>query len=189
MNKLNFGCGSIQPQGWYNVDKDSAFQQYSPGTPFTLQTTENFSDSFFDIIVAHAVIQQIEWHVLVDQLKELRRILKPGGVLRISLPDILAGFYAYTLQNKKFFPNGEEDLDARFSAWLTWYSTSVTLLTPKALLDKLIEAGFKEAGLAGFNRNWLGLDKTIATSAKYICTEALELDTREHEFFFMEARK
>jgi hypothetical protein len=36
-----------------------------------------------------------------------------------------------------FFPNSEDNLDRRFSSWLTWYSTSVSLLTDKALEYKM----------------------------------------------------
>lgn len=175
MNKLNWGCGSIQPQGWYNVDKDPAFQQYKPGTPFTLQSTDKFTTNFFDIIVAHASIQQIEWHRLVDELEELHRILKPNGVLRISLPDIDAGFRAYQKGDIDWFPNSEEDLDNRFSAWLTWYSTSKNLMTYITLGDFLIKAGFRLV----YKKNF----KQTETPG------AEELDTRENEFYFVEAIK
>lgn len=182
MKKLNWGCGSIQPEGWENVDHDSIFQ--------AKKTTRFYKDDTFDIIVAHASIQQVKWHDLVEQLMELRRILKPGGVLRISLPDFIVGFQAYRDGDPMgFLPNSEPDLDDRFSAWLTWYSTTRTLLTQKALLNKLMEAGFKEAGQAFFKQNWYGLENTIEAASRYKCDEALELDTRPKEFFFMEARK
>lgn len=181
MNKLNFGCGSIQPEGWYNVDQDPSFQQNKPGTPFTLQSTEKFSDGFFDIIVAHAVIQQIEWHELVKQLKDLHRLLKAGGVLRISLPDIKEGFSRYKEGDLSWFPNGEENLADRFSAWLTWYSTSKTLLTEGALINKLKEAGFSDVGICDFKKSCVFNNEENP--------EIVTLDTRENEFFFVEATR
>lgn len=171
MRKLNFGCGSIQPKDWVNVDKDEEFS--------TWKHTKGFDQNIFDIIVAHAVVQQFEWHEMVDQLKELHRILKPGGVIRISLPNILRGFDFYNQQDRRFFPNGEEDLDDKFSAWLTWYSTSKTLLTPKALAHKLMEAGFHDWRIVDFQQSGF-LDAL---------SEILELDTRQGEFYFVEAIK
>ena len=78
-------------------------------------------------------------------LLEFHRVLKPGGVIRISLPDIVSGFEAYKNNNISFFPNSEDNLDIRFSAWLTWYSQSVSLLTDKALQDKLSVIGFQNS--------------------------------------------
>jgi predicted SAM-dependent methyltransferase len=179
MLKLNFGCGSIQPKGWWHVDKDyKTFQTLAPEAPIIHDSTSLMADNFFDIIVAHAVVQQFEWHETVKELKELYRILKPGGVIRISLPDIEAGFINFRESNIDWFPNGEEDLHDRFCAWLTWYSTSKTLFTRKAIINKLAEAGFKYIFPVGF----METDRP-----EYL--EAVELDTRDGEFYFIEAQK
>lgn len=175
MKKLNFGCGSIQPKDWTNVDHDLEFVKDPKREVPLWTTTKTFHDDEFDIIVAHAVVQQFEWHEMVDELKELRRILKPGGLLRISLPDILEGFEAYKRDDIAWFPNGEEKIDDRFAAWLTWYSTSKTLLTEHALINKLFEAGFLHIIPSSFG------ESTVP--------EAAELDTRENEFFFLEVTK
>lgn len=166
--RLNFGCGSIQPSGWMNVDSNPYYE-----TPF--KDLNSFSDDTFDIIVAHASIQQIEWHNLVTVLQDLHRILVSGGVLRISLPDIERGFEAYQQNHIDWFPNGETNIHDRFSAWLTWYSTTKTLLTHGALANKLHEAGFRSVFESSYKQSDV--------------PGAAELDTREGEFFFMEAYK
>lgn len=171
LKKLNWGCGSIMPADWDNLDNDPSF-----GALF--QDTNLISSNTYDIIVAHCSLQMNDWHELPGVLENLYRILKPGGVLRISLPDIVAGFGALIEDNKDWFPNGEEDLDERFCAWLTWYSTSKTLLTQKALFDKLIKANFREIGECGFKE-----------SRFLVTPEIIELDTRENEVYFMEAVK
>jgi hypothetical protein len=48
MRRLNFGCGSIQPAGWENVDREDFGQPH-------LGSTSLFDDNTFDIIVAHCV--------------------------------------------------------------------------------------------------------------------------------------
>lgn len=165
MKKLNFGCGSIQPEGWVNFDIDPEFKA----------SEYEFKQEEFDIIVAHAVVQQFEWHDMVGELRFLGKLLKTGGVLRISLPDIYKGFQAYERGEIDWFPNQEADIDDRFSAWLTWYSTSKTLLTKDALINKLAEAGFKTVNMSRF--------KQSSTPG------AAELDTRNKEFYFVEAIK
>lgn len=173
MNKLNFGCGSIQPEGWVNVDKVDFGQQY-------IGSTDLFGSNTFDYIVAHCTLQINEFHDIPQLLNELYRILKPGGVLRISLPDISRGFGEYLRENKSFFPNGEENLHLRFCAWLTWYSTTRTLLTQPALAQLLFNAGFKNYDVAVCSfKNSTYLPNLAIT----------ELDTRENECYFMEARK
>lgn len=167
MNRLNFGCGSIQPAYWLNIDSDP---QYN-----TALDTKWVEEPYFDLIVAHCVLQTIDYNELVNVLKELYRILKPGGVLRISLPDILAGFEAYKAEDITWFPNGEEKIDDRFSAWLTWYSTTKTLLTEHALINKLSEAGF--------------LHFVPSNYGESLHPNGAELDTRQDECYFMEVTK
>lgn len=169
MLKINFGCGSIQPRDWINVDDSPEFN--------AKRDISDIEDDSADMIVAHAVIQQLDWHGLVEWLIYLRRKLKIGAVLRISLPDIQRGFKALEEYDHEWFPNNEDDIHERFSAWLTWYSTSVTLLTPEALIDKLKEAGFEFVQRVGFKQS------------VFSDNEITELDTRENEFYFMEARK
>jgi hypothetical protein len=89
----------------------------------------------------------------------------------------VSGFEAYKNNNINFFPNSEDDLDKRFSAWLTWYSQSASLLTPKALEYKLYDSGFSS------------VSKTEFKVTAYSNEKIYELDTREHEFYFMEAKK
>lgn len=167
MKKLNFGCGSIQPEGWVNFDLDPQFN----ANEVPLRQEE------FDIIVAHCSIQMNDFNDIVGLLAFLYRCLKPGGVLRISLPDIEAGFKALSEGRIDWFPNGEDNIDDRFSAWLTWYSTTKTLLTPLALIHKLREVGFSKTTATHFKET------------KFSTEEIFELDTRENECYFVEARK
>lgn len=165
--KLNFGCGSIQPEGWINLDRENFGQTH-------VGSTELFADDTFDIAVAHCSLQINTHQELPGVLESLRKVIKDRGVLRISLPDIEVGFTAYIDGKKDWFPNGEISLDDRFSNWLTWYSTTRVLLTPRTLINRLLAAGFRSARLSHY-RDPL--------------SEAAELDDREHECFFVEAVK
>ena len=167
---INFGCGSIQPVDWINIDIDP---EYKTGH----KNLHLIPDNSCDILVSHATICVIPYHEIKAVLLEFNRVLKPGGVVRISLPDIVSGFDAYKNNNINFFPNSEDNLDRCFSAWLTWYSTSVSLLTHKALEYKLHDSGFKNITKVNYKESALSNNKIY------------ELDTRKHEFYFMEAMK
>jgi predicted SAM-dependent methyltransferase len=167
---INFGCGSIQPSDWTNIDLDPEFNTEH-------RDLELIPDNSCDILVCHAIVCCVKYHDIKKVLLEFYRVLKPGGVVRISLPDIVSGFDAYKNNNINFFPNSEDDLDKRFSAWLTWYSQSASLLTDKALQYKLQDCGFNF------------VSKTEFKQTVYSNEKIYELDTREHEFYFVEAKK
>jgi predicted SAM-dependent methyltransferase len=167
---INFGCGSIQPFDWINIDLNPEYKTEH-------KNLHSIPDNSCDIIVSHATICAIPYLEIKTTLLEFIRVLKPGGVVRISLPDIVSEFDAYKNNNINFFPNSEDSLDRRFSAWLTWYSTSRSLLTDKELEYKLHDSGFK-------NITKVKYKETILSNEKIY-----ELDTREHEFYFMEAMK
>lgn len=168
MRRLNFGCGSIQPDGWVNLDREDHGQEH-------VGSTDQFLDDNFDVIAAHCVLQMTEYNDVAGVLTDLYRVLKPGGVLRLSLPDITRGFLAYQQDDIDWFPNGEPDIEARFSNWITWYSTTRSLWTADAIIERLMEADFSLAGWRDF-----GASSTPG---------AADLDTRQGECFFIEAVK
>lgn len=170
MNKLNFGCGSIQPDGWDNLDRMPEFK-----APF--QMIFQLPNKRYDMVVAHCSLQMNNFLDLPDLLNNIYNFMAPGGVFRISLPDIIQGFENYKAGNIGWLPNGEDNIDIRFSAWLTWYSTTKTLLTQGALTKLLTEAGFSKVVEASYK-------KTILSTP-----EIVDLDTRENECYFLEAMK
>lgn len=170
MHKCSFGCGTIQKDGWANVDREDLGQEY-------IFDSSELPTDCFDMIVSHCSLQMNDYHSIISVLKDLHRSLKNGGVLRISLPDIVRGFENYNKGNILFFPNGEENISVRFSAWLTWYSTTKTLLTQEALRLFLLDAGFNVVSDADYN-------KTVLSTG-----EITELDTRQNECYFIEAKK
>jgi predicted SAM-dependent methyltransferase len=85
MRLLNFGCGPRFVSGWVNVD----FSAASPAViPHNLLTRWPFPDQSFDAVYSSHVME----HFTVDQARhvaqECYRVLKPGGVVRIVVPDL-----------------------------------------------------------------------------------------------------
>jgi len=71
---LNIGCENRKFQGFVNTDKD----EMDISKPWPYQ------DNSVDGISAMQVLQQLHWRDLVFCLREIYRVLKPGGVLRFS---------------------------------------------------------------------------------------------------------
>jgi SAM-dependent methyltransferase len=85
---LNLGCGQFPIEGCLNVDL-SPFAK----ADFTYDLRRlpyPFPDNSFERIEAHHVLEHLEDPFLV--MKELHRILKPGGLLRLSVPHFSRGF-------------------------------------------------------------------------------------------------
>lgn len=93
--QLHLGCGESPKQGWVNIDL--------VGLPvdlaWNLDQPLPFSDGSVDAIFHEHVLE----HLVLDRgytlLRESYRVLKPGGVLRIGVPD--AGRYVRSYCDRK----------------------------------------------------------------------------------------
>jgi len=85
IRKLNIGAGGAPMPGWLNSDIE-------PKTKGILQldATQKFpiGDNSFDYIYSEHMIEHITYNDAKRMISECFRILKPGGVIRISTPDL-----------------------------------------------------------------------------------------------------
>lgn len=82
---LNVGCGRRYHGGWINLDLDSTDPSViehdaTDGLPF--------GDNHFDAVYHSHVLEHIEPSQGESLIAECYRVLKPGGVLRIVVPDL-----------------------------------------------------------------------------------------------------
>ncbi len=75
MTKLNFGCGSNFIADFENYDAELDITKPLP-----------FRDNSVDFILAEHVVEHISGPDALRFFDECRRILKPGGVLRVCVP-------------------------------------------------------------------------------------------------------
>lgn len=85
IRKLHIGCGGNALEGWLNVDisrenKDVVYMDAAK--PFPIP------DNTFDYVFSEHVFEHLNIHGQLNYLYEARRILKPGGVIRIATPNI-----------------------------------------------------------------------------------------------------
>lgn len=82
---LHIGCGDISVPGFINVDA-------RPQPHVHIVTTNLFRltmipDNVADLIYMSHVLEHVSHRDIIATLREMHRILKDGGVLRISVPD------------------------------------------------------------------------------------------------------
>jgi len=112
--KLHLGCGTRLLDGWLNAD-------IQPCTPYVLRLDATqpfpFADATFDYLFSEHMLEHLTYPQGLQMLAECRRVLKPGGVLRIATPD-LAFLVALYGTGKSALQNAYvEWAHARFTPW------------------------------------------------------------------------
>ncbi|MFQ5873453.1 MAG: methyltransferase domain-containing protein [Dehalococcoidia bacterium] len=85
MIKINLGCGDRPLEGFINVDARDL-----PGIEFPNTRAEDlscFEDSYADYIYACHILEHVPRKLTFATLCEWNRVLKPGGMLRVAVPD------------------------------------------------------------------------------------------------------
>lgn len=108
VRKLHLGCGSNILSGWLNTDLEPCSSNVA-----RIDLTERlpFEDACFDYMFSEHVIEHLSYEQGLAMLCECHRVLKPGGCMRISTPDLafLVGLYAAE----------KSDLQVRYIDWAT----------------------------------------------------------------------
>jgi predicted SAM-dependent methyltransferase len=117
---------------------------------------------------------------LEDVLWELRRVLRPSGVLRLGLPDMDRAIHAYLSNSRNYFLIPDhicESVGGKMIVQLMWYGRSRTMFTADFTEELLRRAGFREIHRCEYQQ----------TRSAY--PEIVELDNRPQESLFMEGMK
>ena len=91
--KLHLGCGHRYLEGFIHIDMDDLPHIDYPKTD--LSNLSMFDDCSVDLIYTCGSFEYYDREEAVEVLKEWKRVLKPGGVLRISVPDFDAVVQVY----------------------------------------------------------------------------------------------
>jgi predicted SAM-dependent methyltransferase len=81
--KIHFGCGTNKFDGWINLD-------IIPGSDVVADITARwpFEDASADFIYSEHVLEHFDIATARGIFSEIFRVLKPGGVVRIAMPDL-----------------------------------------------------------------------------------------------------
>jgi predicted SAM-dependent methyltransferase len=175
LRRLHWGCGDKPVPGWLNSDR-----RQTPGIDVVADIRHGLplADRSIDYAVAIHALQDLAWLEIVPALKELRRVLRPGGVLRLGLPDMDRAIAAYQRGDAAYFHVPDHDaksVGGKLVAQLIWYGSTRTPMNFEAAREFLEQAGF-----AGVRRCEPG-----ETGSPY--PQIASLDDRPRESFFVEA--
>jgi predicted SAM-dependent methyltransferase len=175
--RLHWGCGRHAQPGWINSDRNPW-----PGVdvPADLTLGLPFAGDTFDYVVSVHALQEIVYDDILPALVDLRRVLRPGGVLRLVLPDLDRGIEAYLAGNRDHFLVPDEDaasLGGKLIVHMLWYGHSRLLFTWDFIVELLRKAGYRDVARCAFGET------------KSPHAEIAALDSRERESLFVEAVK
>jgi predicted SAM-dependent methyltransferase len=177
IKRLNWGCGPRGAAGWLNSDR-----QKGPGVDYVCDVRGGLpipSESLDYAVSVHAM-QEVALEEQVPVLAELHRVLRPGGVLRLCLPDAEKAIRAYLTGDRDHFVVPDDDfasLGGKFVAHILWYGHSRVMYTFDFAEELLLRAGFARVHRCAYRRSQSGLSGIT------------DLDDRARETLFVEAVK
>lgn len=133
--KLHIGCGNRYIPGFIHIDVRKL-----PHIDYVTSADklDMFEDSSLDLIYSCHMLEHLKRHEVEDVLKEWYRVLKPGGTLRVAVPDFekVAEVYLKTkdLKSVKGLLLGRQDYPE---------NTHYTVFDFSYLSEVLEKAGFK----------------------------------------------
>jgi predicted SAM-dependent methyltransferase len=135
------------------------------------------SESIQSIASMHARVE-LAYLDVVPALRELHRVLEPGGVPRLGPPDLNRAIDAYRTGDRGYFSVPDEEIasiDGKVVGQMTWYGTNLMMFTVELARALLGRAGFRDARRTEYGQ----------TSSPF--HDIVQLDNRPKESFFVEA--
>ena len=114
--RLHLGAGGHNLPGWYNIDYPPAELALNLRWPLPFD-----SNSIELVFLSHLLEHLYKKRDAPRLLREILRVLRPGGVVRIIVPDAEVYMRAYVENDEKFFAMQRQ-------VWFTWAPRARTRL-------------------------------------------------------------
>jgi predicted SAM-dependent methyltransferase len=198
--KLNIGCGTSGIAGWCNIDNSPTvllsripLGRWLFGTPAWPPDVRRidavrgmpFADSTVSYIYSSHMLQGLIYEDSLLLIKESFRVLRPGGVLRIAVPDLARMIEDYLSDNDvlashklmrrlSFKSSAIRDLLRKRRGYQQSYRQ---LFDGRSLKHLFNEGGFKNPEVCGFRESRIPE------------IDAIEVQQRRKESLYVEASK
>ena len=149
--KLHLGSGKRRILGWINVDIDPANEPDVVADCFTGATSLRYDCDWMhsesaDVVYACHVLEHVGRHQYKKALEFWHDLLKPGGILRLSVPDLEAVFAYYIADLERLGTGSKlnELLGFLYGGQRNEHDCHKMGWDEATLTRDLLEAGFKD---------------------------------------------
>ncbi|HSX76978.1 MAG TPA: methyltransferase domain-containing protein [Candidatus Saccharimonadia bacterium] len=183
MAKLHLGCGSKIVPGWLNADKF----RVSADIYLNAYRRFPFVEQSFYVIYSEHMIEHIKVDLVPFFLREVYRVLRDGGVFRVTCPDLELFVRNYVADDRMFF----QPIIARFQEKLAQSGhPKYWLVRTKggALMSRAVQRFYHHRWMYDFETlerclREVGFGQIIKQSyGKGAIDEAAALDSQERSF-------
>ena len=169
--RIHLGCGKRNFPGWVNVDLSDYDHIHHRAS---IDRLVMFDDCCAELIYASHAFEYFDRAQGIQVLKEWRRVLRPGGVLRIAVPDFEALIELYRKNSKL-----DQILGPLFGRMEVNAGSGSVFLFHKTVYDfaslsrMLVEAGFMDVR----HWNWRLVDHGVYDDCSQAYFPHMEKDT------------
>jgi predicted SAM-dependent methyltransferase len=142
--RLHIGCGALYKEGWVNVDLAGT----RVDLPWDLSRPLPFPPASVDAIFHEHLLEHLSYAEGVELHRHCLELLRPGGVLRIGVPDAGAALQAYAMAGGG--DSGQWPTAMARVASLTYDSGHRAIYDAETLELSCLAAGFTRAGQCEF---------------------------------------
>ena len=134
------------PDGWIDADRSTVSELLDLGL--------DVESASIDQVYVGPVLGRIDGWRIVPVLEEFRRVLIPGGTIRVAVLDAHRVIRAYQIGDRAFFwDDPTDDLAGALAAQLLEWGAARTTFTPTLIGEHLSSAGFEAVRPSGFGES------------------------------------